>query len=82
MSNTSLAVPWLAPLVTLLIVRRGRSGGRRRHAGIEPCHAQYVAVGEGTQPQEVPREAVVAAPGIAAATSGPGGIVAGIAIGV
>uniref|UniRef100_A0A0A9EZW6 Uncharacterized protein n=1 Tax=Arundo donax TaxID=35708 RepID=A0A0A9EZW6_ARUDO len=66
-------MPRLAAVVPLL-VRRRRG---RRHAGIEPGHAEYVAVGERPQPQEVPCEAVVAASGIAAAVAGvavsPGG---------
>lgn len=62
-------MPWLAAALmvsaALLIIhhrRRGRGRGRRRHAaGIEPGHAKHVPMGEGPEPQEVPRETVVAA---------------------
>lgn len=72
-------MPWVAALGPLLIVRRPRRG-RRGHAGIEACHAEYVAVGEGPQTKEVPREAVVCASGIASTSAAAGGI-AGITIG-
>lgn len=76
-----LDMPLLAARVVVpLLVRRRR---RRRHAGVETGHAEYVAVGEGPQPQEVPGEAFIAAAGrygggIAAAVAGvaisrPGG---------
>jgi len=57
-------MPLLAALVVVVVVPllvRGRRG--RRHAGVEAGHAEYVAVGEGSQPQEVPGEAFVAASG-------------------
>ena len=69
-------MPWVAALRPLLIVRRPRRG-RRGHAGIEACHAEYVAVGEGPQTQEVPREAVVCAPGIAYTSAAGAGIAGG-----
>lgn len=72
-------MPWVAALGPLLVVRRPRRG-RRGHAGIEACHAEYVAVGEGPQTQEVPREAVVCTSGIASTSAAAGGI-AGITIG-
>ena len=72
-------MPWVAALRPLLIVRRPRRG-RRGHAGIEASHAEYVAVGEGPQTQEIPREAVVCASGIASTCAADAGI-AGITIG-
>jgi hypothetical protein len=53
--GSCLDMPLLAALVVPLLVRR------RRHAGIEAGHGEYVAVGEGSQPQEVPGETIVGA---------------------
>ena len=66
-------MPWLVAVV-VGVVRRRRRRRRRRHAGIEAGHAHYVAVGEGSETQEVPGEAVVAGSGdaIAGVTIGPG----------
>jgi hypothetical protein len=55
-----LGMPGLvAARVVPLPVRRCRRG--RGQAGVEPGNVEYVAVGKGPQPQEVPGEAVIAA---------------------
>jgi hypothetical protein len=57
----ALGMPGLvaARVQVTLPVRRCRRG--RGHAGVEPGNVEYVAVGKGPQPQEVPGQAVIAA---------------------